>query len=200
MASLTPLTPEDAVRGQYEGYHDVKGVDPRSTVETYVAIRLESDSWRWAGVPIVIRAGKCMPVTATEVTVSGSSHPPRDIFGLAPLPRNNELRFRLWPETAVTFQLAGKKPGPGWEPQTEELTFAQRPGSDQRPYDRLIGAALDGERWMFARQDTVEAAWEIVDPVLGDVVPVHPYARGSWGPKEADRLLPERDTWHDPAG
>ena len=127
-------------------------------------------------------------------------HPPRDIFGLAPLPRNNELRFRLWPETAVSFQLAGKKPGPGWEPQMEELTFAQRPGSDQRPYDQLIGAALDGERWMFARQDTVEAAWQIVDPVLGDVVPVHPYARGSWGPKEADRLLPGRDTWHDPAG
>ena len=199
VASLTRLTPQDAVRGQYEGYHDVKGVDPHSTVETFAAIRLESDSWRWAGVPIVIRAGKCMPVTATEVTVR-FRHPPRDIFGLAPLPRNNELRFRLWPETAVSFQLAGKKPGPGWEPQMEELTFAQRPGSDQRPYDQLIGAALDGERWMFARQDTVEAAWEIVDPVLGDVVPVHPYARGSWGPKEADRLLTDRDTWHDPAG
>ena len=199
VASLTRLTPQDAVRGQYEGYHDVKGVDPHSTVETFAAIRLESDSWRWAGVPIVIRAGKCMPVTATEVTVR-FRHPPRDIFGLAPLPRNNELRFRLWPETAVSFLLAGKKPGPGWEPQMEELTFAQRPGSDQRPYDQLIGAALDGERWMFARQDTVEAAWEIVDPVLGDVVPVHPYARGSWGPQEADRLLPGRDTWHDPAG
>src|SRR5690348_6081686 len=88
----------------------------------------------------------------------------------------------------------------GWEPQTEELTFAQQPGSDQRPYDRLIGAALDGERWLFARQDTVEAAWKIVNEVLGDAVPVHPYARGSWGPKEADRLLPDRDSWHDPAG
>ena len=90
--------------------------------------------------------------------------------------------------------------GAGWEPQTEELTFAQEPGSDQRPYDRLIGAALEGERWPFARQDTVEAAWKIVDPVLGDATPVHPYPRGSWGPKEADRLLPGRDTWHDPAG
>ena len=175
--SLTPLTPENTVRGQYEGYLDVKGVAKDSTVETFVAIRLESDSWRWAGVPIVIRAGKTMAVTATEV---------------------NELRFRVWPETAVTLTLAGKKPGAGWEPQTEELTFAQEPGSDQRPYDRLIGAALDGERWQFARQDTVEAAWKIVDPILGDVVPVHPYARGSWGPKEADRLLPDRDTWHDP--
>jgi glucose-6-phosphate 1-dehydrogenase len=199
VSSLTPLTPEHTVRGQYEGYHDVQGVDPKSTVETFVAIRLMSDSWRWAGVPIVIRAGKCMAVTATEVTVR-FKHPPRDIFGLAPLPRNNELRFRVWPETAVTLTLAGKKPGPGWEPQMQELTFAQQPGSDQRPYDRLIGAALDGERWLFAKQDTVEAAWKIVDPVLGDVVPVHPYAKGSWGPAEADRLLPSRDMWHDPVG
>jgi len=175
------------------------GVDPRSTVETYVALRLESDSLRWAGVPIVIRAGKCLPVTATEVTVR-FRHPPRDVFGLAPLPRNNELRFRVWPETAVTLTLAGKKPGAGWEPQMEELTFAQRPGSDQRPYDRLIGAALDGERWLFARQETVEDAWKIVDPVLGDAVPVRPYPKRSWGPAEADRLLPDRDNWHDPAG
>ena len=199
VASLTPLTPEHTVRGQYEGYHDVAGVDPHSTVETFVAIRLASDSWRWAGVPIVIRAGKCMAVTATEVAVR-FRQPPRDIFGLAPLPHNNELRFRVWPETAVSLSIAGKKPGPGWEPQTEDLTFAQRPGSDQRPYDRLIGAALDGERWLFARQDTVEDAWKIVDPVLGDAVPVHPYAKGTWGPEEADRLLPDRDTWHDPAG
>ncbi len=199
VASLTPLAPEHCVRGQYDGYHDVAGVDPHSTVETFVAIRLMSDSWRWAGVPVLIRAGKCMAVTATEVTVR-FRHPPRDLFGLAPLPHRNELRFRVWPETAVTLTLAGKKPGAGWEPQTEELTFAQRPGSDQRPYDRLIGAALGNERWVFARQDTVEAAWQIVDPVLGDAVPVHPYARGSWGPKEADRLLPDRDAWHDPAG
>src|ERR1700758_2647929 len=170
VASLTALTPEHTVRGQYEGYHDVAGVAPRSTVETFVALRLASDSWRWADVPILIRAGKCMAVTATEVTVK-FRHPPRDIFGLAPLPRRNELRFRVWPETAVSLSLAGKKPGAGWEPQTEELTFAQQPGSDQRPYDRLIGAALDNERWLFARQDTVEAAWKIVNPVLGDVTP-----------------------------
>ncbi len=198
VASLTSLSPERTVRGQYEGYRDVKGVAKDSTVETFAAIRLESDSWRWAGVPIVIRAGKCMPVTATEVSVR-FKHPPRDIFGLAPLPHNNELRFRVWPETAVTLTLSGKKPGVGWEPQTEALTFAQQEGSDERPYNRLIGAALMGQRWQFARQDTVEEAWRIVDPVLGDAVPVHPYAKGSWGPKEADRLLPDRDTWHDPA-
>jgi glucose-6-phosphate 1-dehydrogenase len=199
ISSLTPLTPEHTVRGQYQGYLDVKGVDPHSTVETYVAIRLTSDSWRWADVPIVIRAGKCMAVTATEVSVR-FKRPPRDLFQLAPLPHRNELRFRVWPETAVSLCLAGKKPGAGWEPEPQDLTFAQHPGSDQRPYDRLIGAALQGERWLFAQQDTVEAAWKIVDPVLGDKVPVHPYAKGSWGPEEADRLLPERDTWHDPAG
>src|SRR5262249_15521703 len=160
------------------------GVDPHSTVETFVAIRLMSDSWRWADVPIVIRAGKTMAVTATEVAVK-FRHPPRDIFGPAPPPPPHQMRVPVRPETARTLPLAGKKPGAGWEPQTEELTFAQEPGSDQRPYDRLIGAALDNERWLFARQDTVENAWKIVDPVLGDVVPVHPYAKGSWGPKEA---------------
>ena len=122
--SLTPLTPERTVRGQYEGYLDVKGVAKDSTVETFVAIGLESDSWRWAGVPVVIRAGKTMPVTATEVCVR-FKHPPRDIFGLAPLPHNNELRFRVWPETAVTLTLAGKKPGAG-------LGAADR-GTDVRP-------------------------------------------------------------------
>src|SRR6516165_5095214 len=106
VASLTPLTPERCVRGQYEGYHDVQGVDPKSTVETFVAVRLMSDSWRWADVPILIRAGKCMPVTATEVTIR-FRHPPRDIFNLAPLPAANELRFRVWPETAVGLSLAG---------------------------------------------------------------------------------------------
>ncbi len=199
IASLTTLSPEHTVRGQYEGYQQVDGVDPHSTVETYAAVRLAADSWRWADVPILIRAGKCLPVTATEVTVR-FRRPPRDIFGLAPLPPENELRFRVWPATAMSLSVAGKKPGAGWEPQTEELTFDQRAGEDMRPYDRLIGAALDGDRWLFARQDTVEAAWRIVDPVLGDAVPVHPYARGSWGPREADRLLPHRDNWHDPAG
>jgi glucose-6-phosphate 1-dehydrogenase len=198
VASLTPLTPERTVRGQYEGYLGVEGVAPHSTTETYVAVRLTADTWRWADVPILIRAGKCLPVTAAEVTVR-FRRPPRDIFGLAPLPSANELRFRVSPETQVSLTLAGKKPGAGWEPQVQELAFIQQPGEDMRPYDRLIGAALDGDRWLFAQQATVEAAWRVVDPVLGDVTPVHPYARGSWGPSEADRLLPDRDAWHDPA-
>ena len=198
VSALRPLTPEDTVRGQYEGYHDVDGVDPKSTTESYVAVRLAADTWRWADVPILIRAGKCMPVTATEIDIK-FRRPPHDVFGIEPFTVSNSLRFRVWPETAVGFELAGKKPGAGLEPIPEELTFTGQSGSDMRPYDRLIGAALDGDRWLFARQDTVEAAWKVVEPVLGDVTPVHPYARGSWGPAEADRLLTGRDTWHDPA-
>lgn len=199
IAALRPLTPENTVRGQYEGYHEVAGVEPKSTTETYVAVRLAADTWRWEGVPILIRAAKTMPVTATEIDIR-FRRPPHDVFGIDPFAVRDSLRFRIWPETAVGLTLAGKKPGPGMEPLLEYLAFSAQSGSDMRPYDRLIGAALDGDRWLFARQDTVEAAWQVVDPVLDDVTPVHPYARGSWGPKEADRLLPERDTWHDPAG
>jgi glucose-6-phosphate 1-dehydrogenase len=197
--ALSPLSPENTVRGQYEGYHEVDGVDPKSITESYVAVRLSANTWRWAGVPILIRAGKCMPVTATEISITFKA-PPHDVFGIEPAVPEDTLRFRIWPETAVGLTVHGKKPGAGWEPLAEELSFAQSPGSDIRPYDRLIGAALDGDRWLFARQDTVEAAWRIVDPVLGDVVPVHPYARGTWGPKEADRLLTDRETWRNPAG
>jgi glucose-6-phosphate 1-dehydrogenase len=194
---LTPLTVEDTVRGQYEGYLEVDGVRPDSTVETYVAVRLAVSNWRWAGVPILIRAGKTMGVTATEISIT-LKQPPQDIFGIEPALPEDTLRFRIWPETAVGLTLHGKKPGAGWEPQAEDLSFAQQPGEDIRPYDRLIGAALQGDRWLFARQDTVEAMWRIVDPILGDAVPVHPYARGTWGPREADRLLPPGDTWHNP--
>ncbi|HEY1823199.1 MAG TPA: glucose-6-phosphate dehydrogenase [Trebonia sp.] len=196
--ALSPLTPEFTVRGQYDGYRQVNGVDPNSTVESYVAVRLSADSWRWAGVPILIRAGKCMPVTTTEITVT-FKQPPHDVFGIEPIASGNRLSFRIWPETGVNLTLQGKKPGAGWEPLSEDLAFAVQPGSDIRPYDRLIGAALDGDRWLFARQDTVEAMWAIVDPVLGDVTPVHPYPQGSWGPKETDRLLTGRVAWHDPA-
>src|SRR6201987_2005586 len=169
--ALRPLAAEDTVRGQYEGYHQVEGVDPKSTVETYVAVRLAAETWRWAGVPILIRAGKCMPVTATEIAITFKP-PPHDVFGIEPARPQDTLRFRIWPETQVGLTLHGKKPGAGWEPQAEELTFAQQPGSDIRAYDRLIGAALDGDRWLFARQDTVESAWQVVDQVLRDGVPV----------------------------
>jgi glucose-6-phosphate 1-dehydrogenase len=197
--SLRPLTAQDVVRGQYEGYHDVVGVQPGSTTETYVAVRLAADSWRWAGVPIAIRAAKCMPVTATEVFIQ-FKRPPIDVFGLGDsLPRNS-LRLRVWPEMGSALTIAGRSPGARWHPVERELGFNQRPGSDMRPYDRLIGAALNGDRWLFAQQDAVEAAWRVVDPILGDVVPAHTYPKGTWGPEEAGGLLPDGDVWHDPAG
>ena len=203
LGALPPLTPEVTVKGQYEGYLDVKGVAPDSKTETYAAIRLAADSWRWADVPILIRAGKCLPLTATEVTIT-FKRPPYDAFGLGGNEANNEavgnvMRFRINPEDRVTLSLLGKKPGVGWLPEAEELRFAEHPGSDILPYDRLIGAALSGQRWLFASQDTVEAAWRVVDPVLGNVVPVHPYARGSWGPAQAAGLLPAGEAWHDPS-
>ena len=198
IAALRPLTAEDTVRGQYDGYLDVDGVAPESTTESYVAVRLGLDSWRWAEVPVVIRAGKCMPVTATEVYIRFRP-PPSDIFSLQPSPISNALRFRVYPEAQVSMTLVGKRQGAGWAMRQEELLFAEQPASDMRTYDRLIGAALSGNRWLFARQDTIEAAWRVVDPVLGNVVPLHSYAKGSWGPKEADSLLPDGVPWHDPA-
>jgi glucose-6-phosphate 1-dehydrogenase len=195
--ALTPLSPRTTVRGQYEGYRDVAGVAAGSTVETFVATRLEAQTWRWAGVPLLIRAGKCLPVTSTEVTIR-FKRPPLDVFGLGASGVENTLRFRVWPETRVGLTLAGKKPGAGMVPQEQDLFFSEQSGADMRPYDRLIGAALAGERWLFARQDTVEAAWEVVEPVLGDAVPVHPYGRGTWGPPESDALLGAGEAWHDP--
>jgi glucose-6-phosphate 1-dehydrogenase len=148
-------------------------------------------------VPILIRAGKTMPVTATEVSIRFRPVP-FDVFGISRTRMHNTLRFRIWPNTEIGLALAGKKPGAGREPQMQDLVFAEDSASDMRPYDRLIGAALDGNPVLFARQDTVEAAWRVVDPVLGDAVPVQGYQRGTWGPKEADSLLPNGDDWHDP--
>jgi glucose-6-phosphate 1-dehydrogenase len=199
MGQIRPLTPEDTVRGQYEGYLDVEGVRAGSTTESYVAVRLAVDSPRWAGVPVAIRAGKAMPVTATEVAIR--FRPPELSIPFLDEPgAPNLLRFRIWPETEVVLSLNGKRPGAGWTPEAHELAFAQQPGSDMRPYDRLIGAALDGDRWLFARQQTVEAAWRIVDPILDDVVPVQRYPRGTWGPDDAVKLLTDGAAWHDPTG
>ncbi len=199
VSALRPLTPDDVVRGQYEGYLDVEGVAPGSRTESFVAVRLALDSWRWAGVPLLIRAGKTMPVTATEITIT-FREAPVDVFGVGATGIANQLRFRIWPETELGLSLAGKVPGAENRAQLQEMVFVQHSGSDMRPYDRLIGAALDGRRVLFARQDTVEAAWRVVDPILDDSLPLHTYPQGTWGPKEAELLLPEGESWHDPAG
>jgi glucose-6-phosphate 1-dehydrogenase len=195
--ALQPLSPERTVRGQYEGYLDVDGVAAGSTTETYAATELRVNSWRWADVPILIRVGKCLPVSVTEVTLHFRK-PPRDVFGLGTFPTSNVLRLRMSPNTEIGLTMVGKQPGGGWNAAAEELAFARTASSGLRPYDRLISAALEGDRWLFASQETVEAAWRVVDPVLGNVVPAVPYARGTWGPKEADALLPHGEVWHDP--
>jgi glucose-6-phosphate 1-dehydrogenase len=198
VGALEPLSPQDTVRGQYDGYLDVTGVAPGSSTETFAAIRLSAQSWRWSDVPILIRAGKCLPVTATDVTFR-FRRPPHDVFGLGERAAANQLRVRIWPGEQVSMTLLGKKPGPDLAPQAHELTYSGQPsGQAMRPYDRLIGAALSGERYLFAREDTVEAAWRVVQPVLGDVVPVLPYPKGSWGPGQADALVPYGETWHNP--
>jgi len=194
--ALRPVSPEDVIKGQYEGYQSVGGVAPGSLTETFAALRVRAETWRWEGVPIVIRAGKCLPCTATDVWIN-FKQPPHDVFGLGSVLTANALRFRVWPESQAVLTLIGKNPGGGWEPEVQDLTFTQHPGSDMRPYDRLIGAALNGERWLFAQQETVEAAWRVVDPVLGEVGPVLRYARGSWGP-DASSLLPAGETWYNP--
>jgi glucose-6-phosphate 1-dehydrogenase len=199
IGALEPLSPRTTVRGQYEGYLAVPGVAPGSTTETFAAIRLTAQSWRWAGVPIMIRAGKCMPVTATDVVVRFRKRP-HDAFGLGHLATANQLRVRINPDDQLGITVLGKKPGPDLVAQPRDLAYVGPTMAQMmRPYDRLIGAAMIGERYLFARQETVEAAWRVVQPVLGDVVPVMPYARGSWGPAEADSLLPRGETWHNPA-
>jgi len=196
--AIRPMSPDTTVFGQYEGYLDVDGVAPGSQTETFVATSLQIDSWRWADVPILIRAGKCMPVTATEIHVT-FKRPPYNLFGLEPFRSTNSLSLRVWPQTRTSLAVVGKRPGAQMQPVSRDLVFDEQPGSDMRPYDRLIGAALDGDRWLFARQDTVETAWRIVEPVLADgAVPVHPYAQGTWGPKESDTVLPGGEAWHDP--
>ena len=197
IGSLRPLTAKHAVFGQYEGYREIDGVAADSNVETYAAVRLACDSWRWAGVPIAIRAGKKLPVTATDVTVQ-FRRPPYDAFGLEVPPPANRLRFRIWPDTVVALTVAGKQPGPQWLPEAQELAFNQTPGQDTRPYDRLISAAMTGEHWLFARQETVEAAWRVVDPILTGDVPVRPYQPGTWGPSEAAELMSDVGGWIDP--
>jgi glucose-6-phosphate 1-dehydrogenase len=150
-------------------------------------------------VPILIRAGKCLPVTATDVSIK-FHRPPHDAFGLGPGGSSNGLRFRIYPESSAVLTLVGKKPGAGWEPEVQDLTFTEHPGSDMRPYDRLIGAALNGDRWLFAQQDAVEAAWRVVDPVLGSSgssIPVTRYERASWGP-DSSSLLPHGESWYNP--
>jgi glucose-6-phosphate 1-dehydrogenase len=188
-----PIDPSDLVRGQFEGYRAEPGVAAGSQVETFAALRLWVDSWRWEGVPFLIRAGKCLPVTVCEVVVH-LRRPP--LSKLAP-GTGNYVRFRLSPEVEIALGARVKKPGEAMEALPTELS-AVHVALDMEAYDRLLGEAMEGDPLLFAREDTIEASWAVVEPILGDVTPLHAYAPGSWGPPEADRLAVEAGGWKTP--
>jgi glucose-6-phosphate 1-dehydrogenase len=195
LRAIPPVRPVQVVRGQFRGYHDEPGVAPESTVETFAAIRLEVDSWRWAGVPFVLRAGKNMPVTATEVVVRFQRPP---LLRLAQTDANY-LRFRLGPDIAIGLGTRVKAPGKQMETVPSELMAVSHPVSDEMDaYERLLTDAMAGEGLLFVREDAVDAAWAIVEPILDNATPVHEYNKGTWGPAQADRLAKPLGGWRDP--
>src|SRR3954452_23114169 len=196
-AAMKPIDPTCMVRGQYVGYRDEPGTDKNSATETFAAIRLEIDSWRWAGVPWYVRAGKALTCAATEVVVE-FREPPSMLFDEAggPTPNRNLIRFRLGKNDGVTFTLQAKTPGPHMDSENVDIAvdFAAALGERREAYERLLDDAIAGVTRRFAREDVVELTWRIVQPALDNPGPVHPYFRGSWGPSEADRVL-AGDTW-----
>jgi len=198
--AMRPIQPSELVRGQFDGYRTGDGVARDSDVETYVALRLFIDSWRWGGVPFYIRAGKSLPVTCTEVRVELKS-PPQQVFTEAlPTPGDtNYLRFRLNPKVAIALGARAKTPGENFKGRQLELYLCDQHPDEMKPYERLLADAMHGEMLLFAREDGVEAAWSVVEPVLERHTPVIPYAVHSWGPTEADALIAADGGWHDPS-
>jgi glucose-6-phosphate 1-dehydrogenase len=195
--TIRPIRPEDLVRGQFRGYRSEEGVAPESAVETFAAVRLHIDSWRWEGVPFFIRAGKSLAMTATEVMVKFKAPP---LTKLAP-GQTNYVRFRLTPEVTVAIGARVKRPGEAMVSVPAEFQIVHNPlGDDRHAYERLLGDAMDGDPTLFARQDEVEAAWSVVQPILGNVTPLHEYEPGSWGPRDAEALTSSVGGWHVPVG
>jgi glucose-6-phosphate 1-dehydrogenase len=193
---IRPLSPADLVRGQYRGYRTEKGVAPDSTVETFAAVRLHIDSWRWDGVPFFIRAGKCLATTTTEVLVT-LRRPP--LSKLCPN-ETNYFRFRLSPEVTIAIGARVKRSGERLDTEPTELSVVHHPdGEEMGAYERLLGDAMDGDATLFAREDLVEASWAVVQPILGAPARVHEYEPGSWGPPAAEGLAAEIGGWHCPA-
>jgi len=199
LRNVRPLDAGDMVRGQFRGYRDEPGVAKDSSMATYAAVRLHVDSWRWQGVPFYVRAGKCLAQTVTEVTVE-LKLPPQVVFPESPPTVGNTVRFRLSPEVAIALDARTKRPGEGMEGRPVSLTVTEGPvqGKDGRmeAYERLLGDAMNGDATLFARQDVVEAAWAIVDPVLQGPTPLFPYEPGTWGPREADALVADIGGWN----
>jgi glucose-6-phosphate 1-dehydrogenase len=197
LKAIRPLDAASVVRGQYRGYRGVKGVRPDSTVETYVAVKLFVDSWRWAGVPIYIRAGKCLPLTAAEVTVEFKP-PPRSTFGEKLGPSADYLRVRLSPDVGVALGLRMKHPGERMIGDNVELMLSERAATQIPPYQRLLGDAMRGNSELFGREDVVDAQWRIVEPIVRDPPAVQEYEPGTWGPDAANTLIGADGPWRDP--
>jgi glucose-6-phosphate 1-dehydrogenase len=186
------------VRGQYSGFREVENVDPQSTTETYVALELAIENWRWAGVPFFIRAGKQMPVKETEVRVVFKRPPPLGI-GRGRHPGQNEMTIRIDPKPGAKLRFLAKKAGEeAFDPADLTVLFEKAPGEDPEPYERLLSDALAGDPQLFTREDVVDETWRIVQPLLDEPGPVHPYDPGSWGPEEARELTRGICKWYEP--
>jgi len=197
--AMRPVRPGDLVRGQYAGYRREPGVAKRSDVETFCALRLFIDSWRWAGVPWYLRSGKCLAATAAEVIVALKA-PPQRLFADSAPPTGlaNYLRFRLSPSSAVALAARVKRAGKEFVGDQRELYLLDEQPAEEAPYERLLSDAMVGNGALFTREDAVEAAWAVVDPVLAKHPRARPYKRGSWGPKEADALIAADGGWYNP--
>jgi glucose-6-phosphate 1-dehydrogenase len=197
MKAIPPLALDSIVRGQYQGYRSVSGVVPGSRVETFVALSLSIDSWRWAGVPIYIRAGKKMPVTCTEAIVE-FKRPPRETFGELVPSSSAHMRIRLGPDVMIGLGVRIKVPGERMVGRDVELEMHRQAADNTRPYERLLDDASRGIKESFARQDVVEEQWRIIEPVLGNVTPLYTYPAGTWGPEEAGQLIAKDGIWENP--
>ncbi len=197
--AMRPLTAEDVVRGQYAGYRKEPGVAKGSDVETFCALRLFIDSWRWAGVPWYLRSGKCLAYTAAEVVVELKA-PPQRLFAdsATGTAGGNYVRFRLSPSSGIALAARVKRAGKEFVGEQRELYLAEELPGAELPYERLLGDAMAGDGALFTREDAVEAAWSAVEPVLDAHHRTRPYRRGSWGPREADALIAADGCWHDP--
>jgi len=195
--AMRPLDPRQVVRGQFRGYREEPGVASDSQVETFAALCLHIDTWRWAGVPFYIRTGKCLPITTTEVIVDLKC-PPVAIFDEINPAQSNYFRFRLSPEVVISAGARVKRPGEEMVGDAVELVARHSPAGEKSPYERLLGDAIRGDASLFTRDDGVEAAWRVVDPILHSSVPVEEYEPGTWGPAAARAVVTGDEGWHDP--